>query len=64
MMSRWRLLTLFALVLSVGFQIWLERTNRADSLGLWYTLFSATIYTVLLLLVAKVVVVVRRRLFH
>jgi hypothetical protein len=61
---RWRLLTLCTFLAITGIHIWLERSNRLDSIGLWYTLFSASIYTALFLLVVKVIVVLKARLFH
>jgi hypothetical protein len=27
-------------------QLWLERTHRADSIGLWYTIYSAALYSI------------------
>jgi len=26
-------------------QLWLEKTNRSDSVGWWYTIYCATIYS-------------------
>jgi hypothetical protein len=47
---------------AVCVQLFLERSRRADSLGWWYTLYSAAAYTVAAFLVGTVVVVIVRRL--
>ena len=54
----WGITILIVFSLSVATQIWLERNNLADSIGAWYTLYSAAIYTIiiaaLLFLVLKI----------
>jgi hypothetical protein len=50
MKKYWFLIVLIVYVVSFGAQLWLEYTNKADSIGLWYTLFSAGIYTVAIML--------------
>lgn len=56
--KHWGITILIVFSLSVATQIWLERNNFADSIGAWYTLYSAAIYTiiiaVLLFLVSKI----------
>ena len=44
----WGITILIVFSLSVATQIWLERNNLADSIGAWYTLYSATIYTIII----------------
>jgi len=55
----WGIIILIVFLLSVATQIWLERNNFADSIGVWYTLYSAAIYTIifaaLLFLVSKII---------
>jgi len=55
----WSITILVVFSLSVVTQIWLERNNLADSIGAWYTLYSAAIYTViiaaLLFLILKII---------
>ena len=43
----WGITILIVFSLSVATQIWLERNNFADSIGAWYTLYSAAIYTII-----------------
>ena len=54
----WGITILIVFSLSVVTQMWLERNNFADSIGAWYTLYSAAIYTIiiaaLLFLVLKI----------
>lgn len=54
----WGITILIVFSLSVATQIWLERNNLADSIGAWYTLYSAAIYTIiiaaLLFLISKI----------
>ena len=54
----WGITILIVFLLSVVAQILLERNNFADSIGAWYTLYSAAIYTIiiatLLFLILKV----------
>ena len=44
----WGITLLIVFSLSVATQIWLERNNFADSIGAWYTLYSAVIYTIII----------------
>lgn len=54
----WGITILIVFSLSVVAQILLERNNFADSIGAWYTLYSAAIYTIiiaaLLFLISKI----------
>ncbi len=36
----------FALALSVMLQLWMEERHYVDSLGLWYTIICALVYSV------------------
>ena len=44
----WGITILIVFSLSVVAQILLERNNFADSIGAWYTLYSAAIYTIII----------------
>jgi hypothetical protein len=43
----WILLLLVIFSAAVLVQLWLEERNQADSIGLWYTLYSAVVYTLI-----------------
>jgi len=49
---------------AVCVQLFLEHSRRADSLGWWYTLYSAAVYTLAVFLVCTVLVVVIHRLMR
>ena len=38
-------------VVCILVQLWLEKTNRADSVGWWYTIYCAAIYSAGILVV-------------
>jgi hypothetical protein len=42
------IMLIFAACIAV--QWWLERTHRVDSIGVWYTLYSAAIHSVCILI--------------
>ena len=50
------------LALTVVLQLVMEYTNHADSLGWWYTLYSAVIYAIPIYLLLKVILILRNRL--
>ncbi len=38
-------------VSSIAIQLWMEATNRADSIGVGYTFYSALTYTIMVLII-------------
>jgi hypothetical protein len=45
----WIAVSLGCLAVALMMQSWLERTNRVDSIGLWFTILCAAIYTLITL---------------
>jgi hypothetical protein len=45
----WAAVGLGCLAVSLTMQSWLERTHRVDSIGLWFTMLRAAIYTLIAL---------------
>lgn len=46
-MKRNRILIVIGVfVFSVLLEVWLERNHKVDSIGLWYTVLSAALYTI------------------
>ena len=43
----WAPVTLGFFAVAFMIQCWLERTNRVDSIGLWFTILCASIYTLI-----------------
>lgn len=56
-----RVAWLLVFLIAFGVQIGLERLDFADSLGLWYTAYSAAIYTAIIGVVYVVVRLVSAR---
>jgi hypothetical protein len=56
MMTPKRIVMLVGLVLcaAVAAQLLLEGTGRADSIGAWYTLYSALVYTAIVVVVVAI----------
>jgi uncharacterized membrane protein YhaH (DUF805 family) len=51
-------LAIMVFVASIYFQRWLESTGRSDSIGLWYTIVCAVVYTLIIYLLAGLAVFV------
>lgn len=62
MESRESLLILsISIAIGIAIQLFLEGTNRADSIGWWYTIYSAVVYAVPIFVLTKLGAVWRRR---
>lgn len=51
----WFLVILCAFLASLIVQLLLEYFHRSDSIGIWYTIYSAIIYTVVIVAVIKLI---------
>jgi len=56
----WFLIASIVFVASLVVQIVLERMHKIDSIGVWYTAYSALIYTVLALIVLALACAIAR----
>lgn len=62
MVSKEKLLILLtSVVIGLSIQLSLEAAGRADSIGWWYTLFSALIYTFPIFILVRLAVSWRRK---
>jgi hypothetical protein len=52
---------LISIAIGIAIQLFLEGTNRADSIGWWYTIYSAVVYAVPIFVLIKLGTVWRRR---
>lgn len=62
--KRGLVLFLALFVIALGVQILRERMHKADSIGLWYTLYSATIYAAGAFAAVWAISLIARRLFR
>ena len=46
--------SVFLFILFFSFEVWREQQGRADSIGIWYTIYCALIYTVPATIVAAI----------
>ena len=60
--KQWLVLFLALFVIALCVQVLLERMHKADSIGLWYTLYSATIYATGAFVLVWVISMIARRL--
>lgn len=60
--KQWLLLFLAFFVIALCVQVLLERMHRADSIGFWYTLYSAIIYAAGAFVLVRVISMIVRRL--
>lgn len=61
MRKRYALFVGLVFCAAIAIQVFLEWTGHADSIGIWYTLYSAIIYTAIVVILFAIALALRKR---